>query len=306
MAVLSTTKNGVKLFPDVLIPDLVQLTTGKSALAQLCGAKPIPFNGMQEFTFTLDREIDLVAENGAKSHGGVTVDPVKVMPLKVEYGARISDEYDFASEEVKIDYLRAFAEGFAKKLARGIDLMAFHGVNPRTGTAAALIGTNHFDGKVTQIVYQGSQTADAAMEAAIALVQGNERDVSGAAFAPSFRSALAAMTVNGGAKLFPELAWGNAPGTVNGLPIQVNSTVSANSSTDLAVVGDFAGSFRWGFAKQIPLEIIRYGNPDNSEDGDLKGHNQLYLRAEAFVGWAVLDPTAFALVKSGTAPSGTT
>ena len=51
------------LFPEVLIPEFVQKTTGASAIANLCGSTPIPFNGTKEFTFTLDKEVDIVAES---------------------------------------------------------------------------------------------------------------------------------------------------------------------------------------------------------------------------------------------------
>ena len=34
------------------------------------------------------------------------------------------------------------------------------------------------------------------------------------------------------------------------------------------------------------------------ESGDLKGHNQVYLRAEAWIGWAILDGAAFARVET--------
>ena len=30
--------------------------------------------------------------------------------------------------------------------------------------------------------------------------------------------------------------------------------------------------------------------------GDLKGHNQVYLRAEAYIGWGIMDGKAFAKV----------
>ena len=76
--------------------------------------------------------------------------------------------------------LSAFADGFAKKVAKGLDLMAFHGINPRTGTASGVIGTNHFDSKVTQAVTIATgDKPDTNVEAAIALVQGAERDVTG-------------------------------------------------------------------------------------------------------------------------------
>lgn len=288
------------LFPEELMPNLINQVKGKSSLARLCAASAIPFNGMKEFTFTMDKEIDVVAENGAKSNGGVTVSPVTIVPVKVEYGARISDEYDYASEEVKMDYLQAFSEGFALKVARGIDIMAFHGFNPRTGTASSVIGDNHFDKKVTQVVTvpaSDAPTADGMVESAIAMIQGSDQDVSGMAMAPAFRSSLAALTLASGAKMFPELAWGNAPGAINGLQVDVNSTVSVNSNKDLAIVGDFQNCFRWGYAKEIPMEIIRYGNPDNdTELGDLKGRNQIYVRAEAYIGWGILVPDAFARI----------
>ncbi len=288
------------LFPEELVPGFIQKTTGASALAKLCGATPIPFNGMKEFTFTLDKEVDIVAENGAKTKGGATVDPITIVPLKIEYGARVSDEFLYASEDARMDVLSAFADGFAKKVAKGLDLMAFHGINPRTGTASNVIGTNHFDSKVTQTVTIASgDKPDANVEAAIALVQGSERDVTGMVLAPSFKSSLAAQTTADGVKLYPQLAWGANPGEVNGLRVEATSNLSANTSLDRALVGDFANCFKWGYAKEIPIEVIQYGNPDNDTTlGDLKGHNQVYLRGEAYIGWGILDPAAFAYIKA--------
>lgn len=288
------------LFPEELIPELIQKTVGASALAKLCTAKPIPFNGQKEFTFTMDKEVDVVAEGGAKSKGGVTLEPVTVVPIKIEYSARVTDEFLYASEEQRVDILSAFADGFAKKAAKGLDLMAFHGVNPRTGTASSVIGGNHFDGKITQTVtLSASDTPDDSIEAAIALVQGSEREASAIVMAPAFKSALAAQKKQNGERLYPELAWGNAPGTINGLRCEGTPNLSANGSLDRALVGDFANCFRWGYAKEIPIEVIPYGNPDNDATlGDLKGHNQVLLRAEAYLGWGVLDPAAFAFIKA--------
>ena len=72
-----------------------------------------------------------------------------------------------------------------------------------------------------------------------------------------------------------------------------------DGSLDRAIVGDFTNGFRWGYAKEIPIEIIKYGNPDNDATlGDLKGHNQIYIRGEMYIGWGILDPAAFALIKA--------
>ena len=288
------------IFPTQLMPEMVQLVKGHSSLAQLSGQAPIAFNGNTEVTFSLDKEVDVVAENGAKTVGGGTVVAKTITPVKIEYGLRVSDEFVYASDEVQLDYLRTFAEGFARKLARGIDIMAMHGFNPRTKATSTVIGDNHFDKAVTNVVTEATGvTADANMESAVALILANDGDVNGAAISPTMRSSLASLTTTDGAKMYPELGWGAQPKTVNGLNVDFNSTVSFNSSKDRAIVGDFANMFKWGYGKEIGIEVIQYGNPDNDSTlGDLKGHNQVYIRGEAYVGWAILDPTAFAIIKA--------
>ena len=283
------------LFEPKLVTDLVSKVQGKSSLAVLSGQTPIPFNGKKEFVFTMDSEIDVVAESGKKTHGGVSLAPRTIVPIKVEYGARVSDEFLYASEEERISILQAFNDGFAKKVARGLDLMAFHGVNPRSGTASTVIGTNHFDALVTQEL-DATANANADIETAVGLVQGSGGDVTGLAIAPAFRTSLAGLTKTDGNAMFPELAWGAAPQSLNGVRVDVNKTVSDMSAEkDLAIVGDFANGVKWGYAKEIPMEVIRYGDPDNS-GLDLKGYNQVYIRSELYLGWGILAPESFARV----------
>lgn len=283
-------------FDPELVSDLINKVQGKSSLVTLSQQRPIPFNGQKEFTFTMDNEIDIVAENAPKSHGGVSIDPITIIPIKVEYGARVSDEFLYAAEEEKINIIKAFNDGYARKLAKGLDLMAMHGINPRTGVASAVIGTNHFDSVVTQTVDFTDEDPDANIEAAVALVQGSGGAVTGMAMSPTFSAALAQMKVNG-VKQFPELTWGANPGSINGLKADINVTVSAGN-VDHAILGDFANMFKWGYAKQIPFEVIKYGDPDNSGK-DLKGHNQVYLRSETYLGWGIMDGSNFARVIPG-------
>ena len=286
------------LLPTQVVEEMFNAVTGKSSLAKLSGQKPIPFNGTTEFVFSLDKEVDIVAENGAKSNGGATVAAKVIRPIKFEYGVRVSDEFMYGTEEYRMNVLRTFAEGAARKMARGFDIGAFHGVNPRTGSASAVIGTENFDSLVTaNTVTYVAASADANIDAAIALL--GDADATGIAMSPAMRSAIAAMTANGLRK-YPELAFGGQPANLGALTLDVNSTVSfgnTQSAGDHAIIGDFQNAFRWGYAKEIPLEVIEYGNPDNDANaGDLKGHNQVYLRAEFFIGWAILAPTSFARV----------
>lgn len=283
------------LFDPELVSDLVNKVQGKSSLAVLAKQVPVSFNGSKEFTFTLDKDVDVVAENGKKTEGGITVEPVIISPIKIEYGARISDEFLYAADEEKINILKAFNEGFAKKVARGLDIMAMHGVNPRTKQASTVIGTNHFDNLVSQKVTFVKAQVEENIEAAVGLVQGSNGVVTGMAMSPTVSSELAKLKVNG-VRQYPELAWGANPGSINGLAVDINTTVSEGvDNKEKAIVGDFANMFKWGYAKEIPLQVIEYGDPDNSEK-DLKGYNQVYLRAEAYIGWAILDAKSFARI----------
>ena len=285
------------MFDPALVSDLINKVKGHSSLAALSAQTPIPFNGMKEFTFTLDSEIDIVAENGKKTNGGMTIAPVTIVPVKFEYGARVSDEFMTASEEAQLDVLRNFNDGFARKVASGLDIAAMHGFNPRTGTASTVIGDNCFDKKVTagnSVIKYSKTTPDAKIEDAIAAVEVGDGDVTGIAIAPSVRADLAAMSKSTGEKLYPEFAFGGKPTTLGAQALDINKTVS-NGNVDLGIVGDFATMFKWGYAKEIPLEIIPYGDPDNSGK-DLKGYNQVYLRAEVYLGWGILDATSFARI----------
>lgn len=306
--VLSTTNGTTVLFPPQLMEETIQAVQGKSALAKLSASMPVAFNGQTEFVFNLDSEVDFVAENGAKSNGGATLSTITVKPVKMEYGVRVSEEFVNGSNEVRLPYLRMFAEGLQKKLARGLDIGAFHGVNPRTGaSASATVGTMYFDNLVTNTATiaapaSGQKTdGTAAVEAAIALVQGANHTASGIAMAPAFRSILAQETFTDGHPKYVNLALGGQPDSFGGMAMDVNDTVSFTTGSmtnkNRAYVGNFREFFRWGYAKNVELRVIPYGNPDNDQTaGDLAGHNQVYLRGEAYIGWAILIPAAFARV----------
>lgn len=281
------------MFPHELVTEMIDAVQGKSTLAKLSGRKPMAFSGTDAFVFTLDREVDIVAENGAKSNGGATVTPVTMVPIKFEYGSRVSDEFIYCAEEKRMEYLRTFLDGYAKKMARGFDIAAMHGLNPRTGTASAVVGTNNLDSLIpagNQITATTDPDADIESAAAAVIAAGHE--VTGIAVSPTEASALAALKVNG-VKQYPELAWGGSPENINGKQFDINSTITAK----LGYAGNFRDYFHWGYCDDIKFEVIEYGNPDNDATlGDLKGHNQVYIRAEMYIGWGILDPNAFAVI----------
>ena len=283
-------------FPPELVSEMFNAVRGHSALARLCGAKPMPFAGAKEFVFTMDGEAEIVGEAAQKGTGDAGLTPVTITPVKFVYQHRVSDEFKYLSEEGRLPYLQAFADGFARKIARGFDIAGFHGINPKTGTASTVVGTNHFDSKVsvTATYTAGTTAADDVLDTAVQTVLNSERAVTGIAMSALFGSYMAAVKVNGVVQ-YPEFRFGQRPDSFAGMGLDVNPTVnkklSAATSRDLAIVGDFANAFRWGYAKQIPLEMIEYGDPDGL--GDLKRNNQVELRSEAYIGWGILDAASF-------------
>ena len=282
-------------FPAEMVKEVFVGAKGHSSIAKLCDQTPVAFSGTDIMAFSFDGEINLVGEAAAKAAHTNSNAPINIVPKKIEYGARVSDEFVRCAEEKRLEYLKAFNEGFEKKIARGLDIMAMHGTNPKTGAASAAIGTNSFDTNtsVTPVTYvPGTPDPEGNIETAITAL--GDYDFTGLAMDKTFAGELAKVTVNG-VKQYPELTWGANPETIHGVDSDVNSTVSVVTGSH-AYLGDFKGAFKWGYADRIDLEVIEYGDPDNA-GSDLKGHNQVYLRAEAWIGWAILDGAAFARIE---------
>ena len=281
-------------FPTELVQEMFAAVQGRSALAKLSSEKPIPFNGVTEFVFRATGEAEVVAEGAPKSDGDSAVTPVVIKPVKFVFQQRVSDEFVRSGDETRLQYLEGFATGFAKKIARAFDIAAMHGIDPRTGAALSFQATNSLDGVAAATPIDAADPIDDAIEAAIATVG----EVNGIALSSDAGVRMAAIKANG-IPVYPEYKFGQNPDAFYGMASDVNATVGYSDSgslqTDLAIVGDFENGFRWGYAANIPLEVIEYGDPDGAGH-DLKQYNEVLLRAEAYIGWGILDPNGFAIV----------
>ena len=282
------------VFPHELVKEVFIGAKGKSSIAKLSGQTPIAFSGTDVMTFSLSGEVNLVGEGTAKGSHTNGADTIKIVPVKVEYGARVNDEFVRCAEEKQLEYLSRFAEGFSGKIGRGLDIMAMHGTNPATGSlATTLIGKNSFDtnDSVTSVTYNGSNP-EANIASLVSAI--GDYDFNGLAMSKAFASDLESLKVNG-VPQYPELGWGATPATIKGVPVDVNSTVSKVVG-EYAYGGDFQNAFKWGYADVVNFDVIEFGDPDGN--GDLKRYNQVYLRAEAWIGWAILDGSAFARIET--------
>ena len=289
---MPTITNSGTLFKPELVTDMFNKVKGHSSLAKLCGATPIPFAGTDTFIFSMDGEASIVGEGGNKPAGNADFKTVTIKPIKFVYQHRVTDEFTKLSEEKQLPYLEAFSDGFSKKIARALDIAGFHGVNPYDGETSATIGNNCFDKAVSTTITFDATMPDDNIDSAVAPIQAADGIITGIAMTPAFGSALGAMkTKNSNLPIYPEFRFGANPGNFGGMMSDINNTLSFGNSLDRAIVGDFANAFKWGFAENIPLEIIEYGDPDGQ--GDLKRTNQIVLRSEAYIGWGILDASSF-------------
>lgn len=297
------TDNSLKqgtLFKPELVKELISKVQGRSVLAKLSSQTPIPFNGVEQFIFNLEGNAQIVGEGQQKGEGKAIIEPKVIKPLKFVYQARITDEFKYASEEKQLEYLSQFADGFAKKIADAFDIAAIHGLEPKGLTDATFRDTNSFDGLITgNIVTYAEDKFDDNIDAAVQQIVAKGGEVTGVAISPVGGQSLAKLKVNGVVQ-YPEFRFGQNPDSFYGMKSDVNKNLTVtggNAQTDHAIVGDFENRFKWGYAENIPMEIIEYGDPDGA-GRDLKAYNEILLRAEAFIGWGILDADAFARVKA--------
>ncbi|CFQ38181.1 major head protein [Streptococcus pneumoniae] len=293
-------KTGTLFKPEV-VKQLISKVQGKSVLAKLSAQTPIPFNGVEQFIFNLEGNAQIVGEGEQKFGNKAKLTSKVIKPLKFVYQARITDEFKYASEEKQMNFLSAYMDGFAKKIAEAFDLAALHGLEPKSMTDATFRATNSFDGVISGSVVTYDETKiDENIEDAVQQVIARGCEVTGIALSPTAGHALGKLKDADKRAVYPEFRFGQNPDSFYGMKSDINKnlTVTGGSAeTDHAIVGDFQNRFKWGYAENIPMEIIEYGDPDGA-GRDLKAYNEICLRAEAFIGWGILDEDAFARVKA--------
>jgi hypothetical protein len=302
MAVLNI---GEITLPQNIAAGMFQKATTGSAIAQLSGAEPMKYGDVTVMTFSAPPRAEYVAAGANKSSTSGTFAPVTVTPKKAQVTMRFDEEVQWADEDYQLGVLSTLADAGGVALARALDLGAFHGINPLSGTATTLIPAGHRIATTTnrvEITTATLTTPDTVIEAAAGLVIADGYVPTGIAFDPSYAWTTATARYTDGRKKYPELGLGVDVTNFEGLRASTTSTVSGTpEATDTkvkAIVGQW-DLLRWGVQRRVPVELIKFGDPDGQ--GDLKRTNQVALRLEVVYGWAVLDLNGFAVVEDAVA-----
>lgn len=276
-------------------------------LSRLAPAAPdIKVGSTDHFTFTGTPKAQLVGERGSKSSMDGTPGKATVKTYKVQITYRMSDEVLWQDEDYQTGVVDGLVANVATALSRALDLVAIHGINPLTGEIASSV-TNYFDkagNGVARVVATGNVQTD--LETAASDLQEAGYSATGIALDPVYAGQLARKKDGENRPLYPELGLGFGFERFMGLTAASSDTVSGRQELETAdvsiqaILGDW-NAFRWGVARQVPLETIEYGNPDGL--GDLKATNELAIRAEAVFGFAIFDGAAFSIISESGASS---
>jgi HK97 family phage major capsid protein len=303
---MATLASSALALPNTLASGLWSKVQTGSTVAKLSQQAPMLFGSNQQYmTLTARPKGEVVAEGANKSQSQPTLSSKTVVPRKVQVTMRFNEEVQWADDAAQLGVLAELRDAASEALARALDLIVYHGINPLTGVLLSGSPAKVLD--TTNTVEVNTANADADIDSAVALVIADGFYMpNGIAFDPSFAYKLATTRDTQNRKLYPELGTGLAVASYQGLNAAVSTTVSAPEATIgggayattnpnvKAIVGDFT-AIRWGVQQAVPIRKFDSGDPDGN--GDLARTNQIALRAEIVYGIAIMDTDAFAVIK---------
>ena len=241
---------------------------------------------------------EVVGESVAKSPTPASIGLANIRTVKLHYTERFSTEFLTFDEQKRLDVLNRLAEKWMlSDFSRDLDTIIINGINPLTGTAATTVQDYITKTGSSILVPSTGTTATAInndLKTAIAALADGE-GINGIAFAPAAASKLAGLTENG-VQVYPSLGkFGLDVREFEGIRAAAGKEVGEYNGVQL-IAGDW-DQIKWGIAKEMPVELIEYGDPDGL--GDLKRMNQVALRFEVIFGFGIVSPTAFAVVMGG-------
>lgn len=297
-------KSLTTILPEKFAGKIIEKAKTTSTVAKLSQSEPMRFGNVNYVTFNDTVKAEFVEEKGEKSSTSASWDKVTAVPHKSQVTVRVTDEFMWVDEDHQAQIIdRDVVPAMHRALSRALDLGLYHRINPLTGNVVS--SWSNYLTATSLKVTQGTAEADQDIRAAAGLVIANDMDVNGLALDPKQAWALGELQgklANGdpsGVQRYPSIGLGTNIENFLGLSTAVGNTVSglpeAADTGVRAIVGDFRNGIRWGVQKELPLELIPYGDPDGQ--GDLKHANQVALRIELVYAWYVLTDR-FAIVKT--------
>jgi hypothetical protein len=305
---MATLASSAFSLPNNLASGLWSKVQTGSTVARLSGQEPMMFGVSQYMTFTGKPKGEVVAEGANKSQSQPTLrEPRPRCPARCRSPCGSTKRSSGPTRTTSSASSPPSRDAGSEALARALDLITYHGINPLSGSA--LSGSPAKVTDTTNSVEINTATLtkpDVDIDSAVGLVIADGYQPNGIAFDPAFSYTLATRrnATTEARKLYPELGTGQNVSSFSGStrrsPPPSRPPRPATATNVKAIVGDFS-AIRWGVQKQVPVEVIRFGDPDGA--GDLKRANQIAIRLEVVYGIAIMDTDAFAKIIDAVANS---
>lgn len=304
MASVFSTSDSKVLMPREIADGMIKETQTTSTVAMLSQQEPQRFGEVDYLVFNDFPRAEFVEEGAEKASTTGGFGSVTAKPHKAQVTIRINEEVQWADEDYQLGVLQELASKGTTALSRALDLGLYHRINPLTG--AVVSGWDNYAAATTKRVELDAEVdADQSIRDAAGLLiqQTSPVSVNGFAVDPRLTWALAALQTKNadgsasGLQRYPQLGLGTGINSFLGINTAQGDTVSgqpeAADTKVRGILGDFQNGIRWGVQRNLPLELIRFGDPDGQ--GDLKRRNQIAIRMEIVYGWYVFTDR-FALV----------
>ena len=239
---------------------------------------------------------EIVGEAEAKNPTPTNHPLRHIRTVKIQYTERMSDEFLQFDADKQLKIVETLAQKWMRSdFLQDLDTVVIHGINPLSGEAAETIQDYITKPGSSILVPSTGTTADAInTDLKTAMNEMADADITGVAFANTAAAKLASLTDNG-VQVYPSLGkFGRNVEGFEGMDGASSKQVGEYNDTQL-IVGDW-NALRWGVASEMPVELIKFGDPDGQ--GDLKRHNQVALRYEVIFGFGIANPEAFAVVQT--------
>lgn len=221
-----------------------------------------------------------------------------IRTTKLQYTERFSKEFlEFDAGRQMQVVTRLANKWMGSDFLRDLDTIVIHGVNPHTGEVATSL-QDYITKTGSSILVPSTGTSASAIDADLQSAIDSVEDVSGVGFSNSAAHKLASIT-DSGVQKYPSLGkFGLNVTSFEEVPAAQSKEVGEYGGVQL-LVGDF-NAIRWGIASEMPVELIKYGDPDGL--GDLQRKNQVALRYEVIFGFGIANPKALAVVMTAPEP----
>lgn len=289
--------SGITLPRDVAA-SIIAGARNASTVAALSGQEPMLFRDNSYIVFTDSGEAQVLGEGAAHTATATAPASKTATRFKVQTTTRVSRDSLYADEDSALDLVKNIQSVQSAAVGRAIDYIVYHGVDPSTGTPlVGFTGLTASSGGAT-VVTAGTKGAGDDFDSLTAAVI-DDYDINGVAMARGFANSLRVLRTTGGAKVYPEIPLTLQPGTVDGIKAATSNTVNGKALTTAskveAIIGDF-NMIRYGILRDVTTEVIEYGSPDGGPD--LKSVGEVAIRTATQIAVAILDPKAFAILKS--------